>query len=125
MVILFQIKSKDCAKTKHRASSIIIIPSTEQWTGRSMQSIHKAYCQKCIDTKSDIHKALVQLRSTLLGQGLPSPAVVLFNCPVRGIMPIVNRLLINSNDGELCVVLVKRQRMIRAMILSEIMLLFC
>ena len=91
-----------------------------------MHQIHEAYYQKCIDTKSDICIALLQVRSTLVEPGLPSPAMLLFNHPIQSIMPIVNRPLINSNnDGEHHEVLVNRQqRMIRTMILSEIMLLF-
>ena len=35
-----------------------------------------------------------------LGPGLPSPAMLLFNCPIRGIMPIINRPLIGLNNNE-------------------------
>ena len=37
---------------------------------------------------------------TPLGQGLPSPATMLFNHLIRGIMPIVNRLPVGSNNDE-------------------------
>ena len=38
---------------------------------------------------------------TLLGQGLPSPAVMLFNHQIRDIMPVSNRLPIGiDNDDE-------------------------
>ena len=37
---------------------------------------------------------------TPLGQGLPSPATMLFNCLIRGIMPVINRLLVGSNNDE-------------------------
>ena len=58
------------------------------------------YYQKCTDTKSHIHIALLQIRWTPLWSGLPKPATLLFNHPVRGIMPIINRPLIkSSNDG--------------------------
>ena len=52
--------------------------------------------RKCIHTRLDIHIALLQIRSTMLGPGLPSPATLLFNHPIRDIMPVVNRPLINS-----------------------------
>ena len=66
--------------------------------------------KKCFDTGSDIHIALLQIRSTTLGQALPSPATLLFNHPVRGIMPIIDRLPINTNnDDEHHTVLVNRQ----------------
>ena len=42
--------------------------------------------------------------------GLPSPATLLLNDPVRGIMPIINRALIGiNNDDEHYRALVKRQ----------------
>ena len=45
--------------------------------------------------------ALIQIRTTPLGQGLPSPGMLLFNCPVRGIMPVMDRKPINiDNDDE-------------------------
>ena len=59
-VIVFQIIQKIVFKAKHRANNIIIIPLPEQWTGGSVHQIHKACHQKCIDTKSDIHIALLQ-----------------------------------------------------------------
>ena len=41
---------------------------------------------------------------------LPSPATLLFNDPMQGIMPIINRIPINSdNDNDYYEVLVKRQ----------------
>ena len=65
-----------------------------------MHQIHKAYDKKCIDTKLSIHIALLQIRSTPLGPGLPSPAMLLFNHPIQGILPIVNRLPINTNNED-------------------------
>ena len=35
-----------------------------------------------------------------MGQGLPSPVTMLFNCTIRGIMPIVKRLPVGSNNEE-------------------------
>ena len=66
-----------------------------------MYKIHKAYYEKCIKTNEDIHVALLQIRSTPLEPGLVRLATLLFNNPIQGIMPIINRLLINSdNDDE-------------------------
>ena len=46
----------------------------------------------------------------LLGPVLPSPATLLFNCPTRGIMPIMNRAPISiDNDNEHHKALVKRK----------------
>ena len=71
--------------------------------------MYKAYYQKNIDTKSDIHFALLLIRLTPLGPGLPGLAILLFNHPIRGILPI-SRLPFNSNNGdEHYEALVKRQ----------------
>ena len=48
-----------------------------------------------------MHMALLQIRTTPLGQGLPSPAMLLFNHPGCGIMPVIDRKPINiDNDDE-------------------------
>ena len=60
----------------------------------------KISMKKCCDTKSDIYLALLQVRMMLLGLGLPSPETLLFNCPTRGIMQIVNRALISMDNDE-------------------------
>ena len=65
-----------------------------------MHQIPQGYYQKCIDTKSDLLIALLQIRSTPQGPGLSCPATGLFNCPIRDIMPIVNRPVINSNNSD-------------------------
>ena len=70
----------------------------------------KCTMKKGFNSGSDIYIALLQIRSTPLGQGLPSPCTLLFNCLVRGIMPIIDRLLINTNnDDEHHTVLVNKQ----------------
>ena len=56
--------------------------------------------QKCIDTNTNTHIALLQIRSTPLGQGLPSPATLLFNHPIKGIMPILNRPPVHTNNND-------------------------
>ena len=44
---------------------------------------------------------LLQIRTTPLGQCLPSPATLLFNHTVCGIMPVMDRKPINiDNDDE-------------------------
>ena len=65
---------------------------------------------KCFDSGSNVHIALLQTRTTLLGQELPSPAMLLFNCPIRGIMPVMDRLPVNTdNDDEHHKAVVNRQ----------------
>ena len=44
---------------------------------------------------------LLQIHTTPLGQGLQSPATLLFNCLVCGIMPVIDRKPIGGdNDNE-------------------------
>ena len=47
-----------------------------------------------------MHLALLQIGSSPLEQGLLSPAKLLFNCKIRGIMPILNRWLVSPNNNE-------------------------
>ena len=55
---------------------------------------------KCSDSGGDIHMAMLQIRTTPLGQGLPSSAVLLFTCLVRGIMPVMDRPHINIDNDD-------------------------
>ena len=84
------------------------------------------HTQRGFNTKSDPHMAWLQIRLTPLGPGLPKLATLLFKHPIRGIMAAINRPLIGvNNNNEHYKALVKRQtKMIRTMILWEIMLLF-
>ena len=43
---------------------------------------------------------LLQIRTTPLGQGLPSPATLLFNFPVCSIMPVIYRKPISINNDD-------------------------
>ena len=54
----------------------------------------KCTINKCINSRNDIHIALLQIRTPSLRQGLPSPATLLFNCLVRGIMPMIDCKLV-------------------------------
>ena len=82
--------------------------------------------QNALKTNEDIHIALLQIISTPLEQGLLSPAPVLFNHPISGIMPIINWLPINlDNDDEHYEVLINRQaNSDKKMILPGIMIHF-
>ena len=53
-----------------------------------------------MNTNVDTYLVLFQVRSTPLGQGLPSAAMSLINCPIRGIMPIINRSSINADNND-------------------------
>ena len=76
--------------------------------------------------QSNPHIALLQIKSTPLRPGMPSPATLLFNYPIRGAMPPINRPPGGvNNDDEHYVAFVKdKQKRIKTMILPEIMLPF-
>ena len=77
--------------------------------------------------KCDPHIASLHFRMTPLELRLPSLGTMLFNCPIRGIMPIINRPPISKEHYEVLVlvlVLVNRQtKMIKTKVLPEIMFL--
>ena len=54
----------------------------------------KCTTKKCFDTNKDVNLALSHMRSTLIGNGLPSPAIILFKRPIRGLLPTINRTTI-------------------------------
>ena len=53
----------------------------------------KCTMKKCFYTNQDVNLALLQMRSTPVRNGLPSPATVLFNRPIRELSPMINRML--------------------------------
>ena len=62
------------------------------------------------DSKGDPHVPLLQIGMTPLGPGIPNLATLLFNHPIRGIIPIINRLPNGiDKDEEPHEALVKRQ----------------
>ena len=56
--------------------------------------------KKCSDSGSDVHMAMLQIGTTLLEQGLPSPAVLLFYHLVRDIMPVMDRQPNNIDNDD-------------------------
>ena len=86
------------------------MPQSKQWTSRGLHQVHQTHYKKCLDSSGDIHMTMLQIRTTPLGLGLPSPAMLLFNCPVRGIMPVMDRPPINvDNEDEHQQTLMHRQ----------------
>ena len=62
---------------------------------------NKCTIKKCSDSSGDVHMALLQIRTTSLGQGLSSLAMLLFNHPVCSIMPVIDIKPISvDNDDE-------------------------
>ena len=47
-----------------------------------------------------MHQGLLQIHSTLIGTGLLSPETMLFNRPIRGLLPEMNRDPINVNNND-------------------------
>ena len=60
----------------------------------------KCTLKKCFDTNADPHIALLQIQMTPLGPGLPRLSTLLFNHPIKGIMPIISRPLVGINNDE-------------------------
>ena len=56
--------------------------------------------KKCFVSEGDLHIAMLQLRTAPLGQGLQSPATLLFTHPVRDIIPVIDRLPITTDNDE-------------------------
>ena len=50
----------------------------------------------------NIYMALLQVSSTMMGPGLPSPTALLFNRPARGLLPIFSRppVLFDSDESN-------------------------
>ena len=64
----------------------------------------------CFDYRGNPHIALLKIQMIPLGQELLSPATMLFNHLIRGIMPIINRPLVGiDNDEEHHEAIIKRQ----------------
>ena len=63
------------------------------------------------NTNRHIHLALLQICSVLIGAGLHSPATMLLNRLIRGMLPQMNRDPINQdNDDQHCEALEAHQR---------------
>ena len=62
--------------------------------------LFKQMLKKYFDTNTDMSLALLLIRATLLGLGLPSPATLLLICPARGIVLVINRSVINTNNND-------------------------
>ena len=73
-------------------------------------SFSKEMLRKCIDTNADPYIASLQIRSTPLGKGIPSPVTLLFNCHIRGTMLVISMPPVNTDiDDEHHKTLVQRQ----------------
>ena len=67
--------------------------------------------KKCTNSGSDINMALFQIQTTPLGHGFPSPATLMFNRPVCGIMPVIYcKPLVEDCDDDHHAKIIKRQQ---------------
>ena len=80
---------------EHRTDYNITISPPEQWPVGSMYKICKIHNYKCLDTNYNANLALLQTQSTPIYAVLPSPATVLFNRPISGLLPKLTREPIN------------------------------
>ena len=62
----------------------------------------KCTIKKGLDTNNDVNLTLLQTRSTPINAVLPSLAMLLFNRPIRGLLPEMNRepIKINNDDAQ-------------------------
>ena len=77
----------------------------------SLYKIYKSMFKKCADSCRDINMTLLQIHMTPLGHGLLSPATLMFNRPVSGIMPIINcKPLVEDCDDDHYAKIIERQQ---------------
>ena len=89
-------------KFKNFCNSLTIkqaVSSLYHQSNRQVEACIK-FIKKCTDSSGDMHMAVLQIRTTTLGQDLPSPAMLLFNHPVRGIMPVMDLPPINIDKDD-------------------------
>ena len=71
----------------------------------------KCTFKKCADSGSDINMALLQIQTTPLGHGLPSPAMLMFKRPVCSVMPVIDhKPLVEDCDDNHHAKIIKRQQ---------------
>ena len=57
--------------------------------------------KKCRHTNNDVNFSSLHISSILIDTGIPSPATLLFNRPLRVLLPQIDREPINNtNDDE-------------------------
>ena len=100
-LILCQINSESSAEnlySKQKVSSSF----HQQSNGHAEACLKfvKQTMKKCFDNNTDVNLALIQIRSMPVGPGLLSPATLLFNRPMRGLVPSTSRMLINIDYDE-------------------------
>ena len=87
---LFQTGSNSSVRTSRLSKQYNQHITTKVMDRLKPYQIYKMYVQKCADSGRDINMALLQIPTTLLGNGLPSPATLMVNRQVHGIIPILD-----------------------------------
>ena len=64
-------------------------------------NVFKHKIKKCLDTTQDISLVLLQIQSMPLGAGLPTPVMMFFNRPRRGLLLQMNKEPININNEDI------------------------
>ena len=65
-----------------------------------MHKICEIHNQKCLYTNQDVSLALLQIQSTPIGAGLPSPAMLLFKRQIKSLLPQMLSEPININNDD-------------------------
>ena len=55
---------------------------------------------KCPDTNNNVNLTSMQIRSTPISTGIPSPAMLLFNRPIRSLLSKMNNKHMNINSDD-------------------------
>ena len=85
-------------KAKHPEIYNVIILLPKQWL--MVIKFVKCTIKKCTDTNQETNLALLQIQSTPVGEGLPSPATMLLNRPTQELLPQKNRAPINIENDD-------------------------
>ena len=81
----------------------------------------KCTIKKCKQNNNYVYFALLQIRSALLRAEYPSPAMMLFNRPIRSLLPEIDRepLNINTDDKNYEALKSRQEAYIKNMILTK------
>ena len=75
---------------RHLNTDQVVTSSYHHQNNRQVETyinLVKNITKKCKEINNDVHFALLQIRSTPVGIGLPSPAMMLFNRPISALLP--------------------------------------
>ena len=71
-----------------------------QWTGEGIDKVHECTIKKFGKNNNEVNFGLLQIRSTLIGTGIPSPATLLFIRPIRTLLTKIGREAINISEDD-------------------------